>query len=471
MRPEMELALAAAALAALAWTFVLYWRMRRKLADSLAQTQEALSEARGKVLHRRREVKTLRVVAAALTAEAEQARPAFSAVVTIVSKYLKADLVALLTLDEETMELVTQPGAFGLDSEDQFYRIPISAENSSSVRAFKTGEPFMTGDAQSDPSVSAGYAKLWNIRSLMVVPLKTKSHSLGVLRVGSVRPRYFTADDLSFARLIADEVAILVETAMLNRKLSWATEQLEALNRIKDEFVSTASHEFRTPLTTLGGFLTMLMEGEAGPLAEKQMKFLKMAMKSVKRLEAIVLELLDLTRLEGGVAMEMRALRIGEIIHTSVESHVPQAMNAQKSISVEIPESLPLVMADPKWISLVVDNLLSNALKFTRPGGRVLISARDKGEFVVVSIQDNGIGIPPSEHNRIFEKFFRASNHSEVKAPGTGLGLALCREVVSKHGGRIWFDSHPGKGTTFHFLLAREQDAALPQTDADGRAA
>ncbi len=463
MMPPSDLLWGVATLSALAlaaWALAVNRRLRRELTDSRSKSQEALTEARGKIHHRRREVKTLRVVAAALTAEAEQARPAFSAVVTIVARYLKADLAALMALDEATMELVTQPGAFGLDSEDQFYRIPISAENSSSVRVFKSGEPFMTGDAQSDPSVTAGYAKLWNIRSLMVVPLKTKSHSLGVLRVGSVRPDSFTPDDLRFARLIADEVAILVETAMLNRKLSWATEQLEALNRIKDEFVSTASHEFRTPLTTLGGFLTILMEGEAGPLTDKQTGFLNMALKSVRRLEAIVLELLDLTRLEGGVSMEMRPLRIAEIVESSVDSLAPQAVSAQKIVSTDIPGDLPLVMGDPKWLSLVVDNILSNALKFTRPGGQVRIAARDKGEFIVVSVQDNGIGIPASEHNRIFEKFFRASNHAEVKAPGTGLGLALCREVISKHGGRIWFESQPGLGTTFHFLLARQRESA-----------
>ena len=114
-------------------------------------------------------------------------------------------------------------------------------------------------------------------------------------------------------------------------------------------------------------------------------------------------------------------------------------------------------------MQLVLDNLVSNAVKFTMPGGRVRVRIQDKGEFVMVSVSDDGIGIPPEDREKVFERFYRAGNRSQVNAPGTGLGLAIAREVVDKHGGKIWLESELGKGTTFHFVVpaaGREREAA-----------
>ena len=120
-------------------------------------------------------------------------------------------------------------------------------------------------------------------------------------------------------------------------------------------------------------------------------------------------------------------------------------------------------LGDERWLHLVLDNLISNAIKFTHPGGRVRVRVQDKGEFVMVSVSDDGIGIPLDDREKVFERFYRAGNRSEVNAPGTGLGLAIAREVVDKHGGKIWLESELGKGTTFHFVIpasGREREAA-----------
>ncbi len=434
-----------------------------RLEGGLTAAMAELSQTHDRLIRKSREIKTLHDVAkAAVGGSGAQALSTLGAIVSIVARSLEADLAAFLILDESTGELVTQPGAWGLEGEELLYRIPLTDERSSSVRVFKTRLPFQSGDAQNDPNTNPRYAKLWHIHSLMVVPLVLEDRCIGVLRVGSKRVGAFSTEHLALVGVIAEEAAILVETALLNRRLSQTAEQLAALNRMKDEFVSTVSHEFKTPLTTITGFLTVMLEGDTGALNPQQMKFLSIAKAAAKRLSGLVSDLLDLSRLEGGAKMEMRALDLGKLVAQSVENHQPVAAEAGKTLSCEAPLRESRALADERWIGLVVDNLVSNAIKFTNPGGRIRVRLQDKGEFLMVSVSDDGIGIPPQDHPRLFERFYRASNRAEVNAPGTGLGLSIAREVVSKHGGKIWFDSTLGKGTTFHFVVP-----AAPRDEAE----
>jgi signal transduction histidine kinase len=393
-------------------------------------------------------------VAQAMVTRAGRDISSLGAIVAIVARALDADLVAFLILDETTGELVTQPGAFGLEGDEQLYRIPVTESRSSSVRVFKTRKAFMSDDAQNDPGVIASYAQLWRVHSLLVVPLVVEDRVLGVMRVGSRRRKAFGDDALALVGVVAEEASILVETAMLNRRLAETAEQLATLNRMKDEFVSTVSHEFKTPLTTITGFLSVMLDGETGLMNEQQMKFLQIAKSAAKRLSGLVSDLLDLSRLEGGAKMELRPLDLVELVSQSVENHQPMAAEGGKDLVWTPPAArLSPAAGDQRWLGLVVDNLISNALKFTRPAGKVVVEARDKGEFLMVSVSDDGIGIPLQDREKIFERFYRASNRAEVNAPGTGLGLAIAREVVGKHAGKIWFDSEPGQGTVFRFVV------------------
>ncbi|HVC09081.1 MAG TPA: GAF domain-containing protein, partial [Elusimicrobiota bacterium] len=196
-----------------------------------------------------RELRALGDLAQSFGASGAQTESILAALVAILAKYLEADLVAFLLPDASGTELVVQPGTYGVkDKEDMFYRIPIASDEHSSVRVFKSGKPFLTGDAQNDPDVISRYAKLWDIRSLMVLPLLRGDKTIGVMRVGSFRKDYFDQKHLDLGLLIAGEAAAVVEAAVLTRRLSETAEQLKKSNRIKDEFISTVSHEFKTPL-------------------------------------------------------------------------------------------------------------------------------------------------------------------------------------------------------------------------------
>jgi signal transduction histidine kinase len=435
---------------------------RERLQGGLSAAMEELTQTHDRLIRKSKEVKTLHDVAQAMVTRVGR-DGSLGAIVAIVARALEADLVAFLILDESTGELVTQSGAYGLEGEELLYRIPLTEDRASSVRVFKTRKPFMSDDAQNDPGVIASYAQLWKVHSLLVVPLVIEDRVLGVMRVGSRRRNAFGGDALALVTVVAEEAAILVETAMLNRRLAQTAEQLAALNRMKDEFVSTVSHEFKTPLTTITGFLSVMLDGETGPVNEQQMKFLQIAKSAAKRLSGLVSDLLDLSRLEGGAKMEPRPLDLVELVGQSVENLQPAAAEGSKTLVWTPPVGLPAALGDARWLGLVVDNLISNAVKFTRPNGKVVIEMRDKGEFLMVSVADDGIGIPAADRDKIFERFYRASNRGEVNAPGTGLGLAIAREVVSKHGGKIWFDSEVGKGTTFRFVVpAARQEAEAP---------
>jgi signal transduction histidine kinase len=460
-----DVAMAAAALraaAALAERLARLFETRERLQGGLTAAMEELTHTHDRLIRKSKEVRTLHDVAMALVNRAERGG-ALAAVGAIVARAIEADLVAFLTVDEATGELATQPGAYGLDEEEMYYRLPMSDDRASSVRVFKTRVPFVSGDAQNDPGTIQRYVRLWRVHSLMVVPLIVEDRVLGVMRVGSRRRNAFTAEALQLVTVVAEEAAILVETAILNRRLSETTEQLAALNRMKDEFVSTVSHEFKTPLTTITGFLSVMLDGETGPLTQQQMKFLQIAKAAAKRLAGLVSDLLDLSRLEGGAKMELRPLDLVELVSQSIDNHQPAAAEGGKTLVWNRPPRALSVLGDPRWLGLVVDNLVSNAVKFTRPAGRIAVDAREKGEFLMISVTDDGIGIPEADREKLFERFYRASNRGEVNAPGTGLGLAIAREVVSKHGGKIWFESEVGRGTTFHFVVptAREEASAL----------
>jgi len=296
------------------------------------------------------------------------------------------------------------------------------------------------------------YAKLWEIHSLMIVPISLRDRIIGVMRVGSRRKDFFTPDQLEFLSVIADELAIIIEMFTLYENLSKTAQELAQLNKMKDEFLSTVSHELKTPLTTIKGFVSVILSGEVGPLNEQQTNFLNVTDQSVNRLTHLISNLLDLSRLNGKVEMEFQKVDLSEIIRSSVSTMMLKARENDVALSSAVARGLPHVKADTRWISQVIDNLLINAIKYSGKGSKVNVTGADKGEAVVICVEDNGPGIPPAEQKMVFDKFYRGKA-SANQVPGTGLGLAISKSVVEKHGGKIWVESRPGNGARFFFAL------------------
>lgn len=228
--------------------------------------------------------------------------------------------------------------------------------------------------------------------------------------------------------------------------------KLKELDRLKGEFVMTASHELRTPLTSIAMSIDLLMESARPNLAEKQQQLLDAAHEEVQRLRALVNDLLDLSKIEAGrVEMEFATLEVSIPIRKACSVFTRQAAEQQVELTCSVPEQLDQIKADPNKITWVLTNLISNALRYTNPGGHIKVLAEELGDFMYLSVADDGEGIAPEYQSRIFDKFVQVKGEKAVG--GSGLGLAIAREIVKAHGGTIWLNSIPGQGSTFTFTL------------------
>jgi PAS domain S-box-containing protein len=237
------------------------------------------------------------------------------------------------------------------------------------------------------------------------------------------------------------------------------TERKEA-ERLKDEFVSTVSHELRTPLTSLRGFAELMLKRDFPP--EKQREFLTIIHSEAIRLTNLINDFLDLQRIESGRQVyHFDSVEMTPVLHEGVTLFAHE--NGKHILRLAVPDSLPPVRADADRIRQVLANLLSNAVKFSPQGGEVTVGARQEGTNVVIWVADQGVGISSEALPRLFSRFFRVDNTATRSVGGTGLGLALVKEIVEAHEGKVWVESAPGKGSTFFFTLPLAEQAARIQ--------
>jgi PAS domain S-box-containing protein len=226
------------------------------------------------------------------------------------------------------------------------------------------------------------------------------------------------------------------------------------VDKMKTEFISTVSHELRTPLTSIKGYVDLILDGEAGEINEIQSEFLEIVKQNNDRLVELINDLLDVSRMESGrVKMEKEPLWLPEVIREAVVSIENLAKNKDMSITLDIPEGLPLVLADRQRLLRILVNLLSNAIKYTQPKGKLFVSVKPQDGFLATSVRDTGIGIPSEHLDRLFVKFYRVDSSLTSEIGGTGLGLAIVKSIVDLHGGQVWAESEVGKGSTFTFTL------------------
>ena len=231
-------------------------------------------------------------------------------------------------------------------------------------------------------------------------------------------------------------------------------------DRLKTEFVATASHELRTPLTSIGGYIDLLLLNTLGALNDQQRQFLSVVKNNIERLTAILNDLLDVSHIESGhVRLQRGPVNLEELLQSTVMELHQQWTNKNISWAIDIPPDMPPIVADAERLRQVMINLLSNAYKYTQDGGRIDLIVRNGGGDVHISVKDTGVGIAEKDHQHIFSRFFRTENPLKEQAGGTGLGLSISKSLVELHGGRIWFDSIEGHGTTFTVQLPISGDA------------
>jgi PAS domain S-box-containing protein len=230
------------------------------------------------------------------------------------------------------------------------------------------------------------------------------------------------------------------------------------VDRMKSEFVATVSHELRTPMTSIKGYVDILLMGVAGAMSDQQKNFLQVVQDNTERLTILVNDLLDLSRIEAGqVNLVMQPVDIVEILDDSLMEINRLTVAEKKSMQfdIQLPQELPLINGDPERIRQILINLLGNAFHYTLENGRVTLRARQTSDEIQIDISDNGVGIPAKEQERIFDRFYRGDNHMVIATAGTGLGLSIVSKLINMHHGRIWVQSSgiEGEGSTFSFTL------------------
>jgi len=322
------------------------------------------------------------------------------------------------------------------------------------------GRPYLVKDARQEGRVR--HVDRLNIHSLIAVPIIVKGRILGVLATSITHPgRQFTQADLRLALALADRAALAIENSRLYAQERQLRQELEALNhqvqeanRLKTEFVTVVTHELRSPLTSIAGYIELLLEGEGREGAEAQREYLRIVKRNADRLLEMINDLLDIARIEAGkLELKRLPLDLGGLIREAVRALRPQIEGKGQHLILDLAEPLPAVTGDPERITQILINLVSNAHKYTPQGGRVTVATRAEGAQVRISVRDTGIGLSSEEQQKLFTKFFRAQHPLVREAGGTGLGLAITRALVELHGGTLTVDSAPGQGATFSVAL------------------
>jgi len=229
----------------------------------------------------------------------------------------------------------------------------------------------------------------------------------------------------------------------------------KTIDRMKTEFVSFSAHQLKSPLTSIKWALKMFLDGDLGKITEEQREVLSKTYQTNESMIFLVDDLLSLARIEEGRYLyKLIPVKIDKIIQSAIDSC--QKKIKKKKLKVEFRKAkgkIPEIKVDVEKIKLAVENFIDNAIKYTPEEGEVIASLSFNKKEIEFSVKDSGIGVPKAQQEKIFQKFFRASNAIKIKSQGTGLGLFITKNIVEAHGGRIWFESEEGKGTTFHFTL------------------
>jgi signal transduction histidine kinase len=361
--------------------------------------------------------------------------------------------------------------------------VPVAATPAVAA-AIVSGRSLVVRDAQVDRSTAPihGLLRSWGTHGLLIVPLSSRGAVIGTLVIASDQEgREFTPNEVALAETVAGQIATAVENSRLFQEMQQAKEAAVAANDAKSEFLTNVSHELRTPLTSVVGFAKIIrkrLDERVFPLVPADDPRAQRAVDQVRsnveiivaegeRLTTLINNVLDLAKIEAGkFEWDMRLQRVDTIVEWGVAATALLFDEKGLRLTRDIAPDLPMVMGDRDSLIQVVINLLSNAVKFTDRGSVACRAAVD-GDEVVVSVTDTGRGIAPAAQPRVFEQFAQGPDAITGKPLGTGLGLPICRQIVERHGGRLWLESSLGSGSTFSFTLPIPAPGAPAAPDAD----
>jgi signal transduction histidine kinase len=374
------------------------------------------------------------------------------------------DPVARVTRDARVVGVSPEIQTFARSKET-----PVTDPDSPEGIVLLQGKPLLIGDVQAVLArmhpVNQQLAQLTGTKSLIVVPLKTKDRILGSLMVDRMQEHSLTPEDLDLLTTFAHQVAIALDNASayqqieelnvgLEAKVQERTKELEQADRLRSQFLSHVSHELKTPMTSIKGFLQNMLDGLTGAVNEKQQRYLSRMLENSDRLIRMIEDLLDRTRIQTGkLELSPAELDLGHCVADVIEQLRPLAQIKRQHVEAIYPSVPLLVWADRDRLFQIIINLVQNAMKFTPEEGRITVTVQqDNHRHAGISVRDTGPGIPAEFLDKIFDPFFRITQ-SRTAVKGLGLGLSIVRTLVELHGGTIVARRPPGGGAELYFTL------------------
>ncbi len=352
-------------------------------------------------------------------------------------------------VNEEGLKIVEEIG-YSPQMLRQFSEGVIGLKQLNLTRVIENGLPFQTRLNVDEIGI------LPKTRVQVLIPIRRETQTIALLLMESTKPQLLTEELMGFLQRLSDHASIAIVNGQLYAEVQLA-------NVAKSEFVSFVAHELKNPMTSIKGYTELLAAGAVGGVNEAQGNFLGTIRSNIERMNTLVSDLNDLSKIEAGrLRLEFKAIAIQDVVEEVVRSTRRQIEDKQQQLVIELSDDLPKIWADSTRLSQVVVNLVSNAHKYTESGGEIYISAEaghnqwdeDGAENVVhLWVKDTGIGISEEDQTKIFTKFFRSEDPKTREVAGTGLGLNITRSLVEMQGGKIWFESQHRQGTTFHITV------------------
>lgn len=314
------------------------------------------------------------------------------------------------------------------------------------------------------------------LQSFYVVKLTARQRLVGLMVIGFNKTyREVQHSDHELLERLGQAVGLALDNRLLYeenqqvlRQLQTSNKKLKALDETKDEFISMASHQLRTPLTSVKGYISMVLEGDVGAITDQQKQLLDQAFLSSQRMVYLISDLLNVSRLRTGkFVIEAKPVNLPDVVKGELQQIQEMAQSRKLTFTFEPPEHFPTLNLDETKIRQVIMNFADNALYYTPAGGEVGIALKETPQSVEFLVTDNGIGVPKSEQHHLFTKFYRAPNAQKARPDGTGLGLYMAQKIITAQGGAIIFNSEEGKGSTFGFSFPRAK-LEVKETPAQG---
>ena len=394
----------------------------------------------------------LRVISSSQT----DVQPVFETIAENSLRLCDATFSTVFRFDGELvhLEALRNTTPEGADAIRNAFPMPPS-RGGASARCILTRSVVHISDVREDPDyVLLGLAETNKFRSILSVPMLRDGNPIGAITVAAPRAVPFPDKQVEVLKTFADQAVIAVENTRLFNEIQDKTHQLEVANRHKSEFLANMSHELRTPLNAVIGFSEVLLERMFGEVNPKQEEYLNDILSSGKHLLSLINDILDLSKIEAGrMELESQPFDLPAALDNALTLIRERAARHGLRLEVTVDPGLGEVKGEERKVKQVLLNLLSNAVKFTPEGGKISLSASLNDGMAEISVADTGVGIAPEDQEAIFEEFRQVGSDYARKREGTGLGLALARRLVALHGGKLWVESEPGKGSTFTFTL------------------